>query len=379
MAENGKLDEKVVDVIAAASKGAFNDAGECVKPLVGLEFFPPRTTQGVDNLRERLQRLKKVGPVFADFTWGAGGSTADLTLDLTLEAKHAHGLRPNMHLTCTNMPLERIESALRRCREEGVTNIVALRGDPPVGADHWERSEGGLGCALDLVGYVREHYGDYFCISVAGYPEGHPDRIKVREGGVESLSESELTRYSVDAEGQVQVCGDEDWEAELAYLKAKCDAGADVIITQMFFDASVYGRFVQECRRVGITAPVIPGIMCINAYAGFQRMTGLCKTRVPPELRKRMEAIKDDDAAIKAFGVEYGEELCRALLKHGAPVLHFYTLNLEKVTVGILRRLGLAGEYEAAPAAEKLNGTAAVTNGTAAATNGTAPVPALAV
>lgn len=343
-------DAKIADLLAEAAPGAFNSAGECVKPLIGLEFFPPRTSQGVENLKERLKRLQTIAPLFTDFTWGAGGSTADLTLDLTTAAKDQFDYRPNMHLTCTNMPSEQIDTALAQCKKHGITNIVALRGDPPTGTDTWTASEGGFSCALDLVKYIRLQHSDYFGIAVAGYPEGHPDRIKLREGGLEALSASERTRCSVNATGEVHVCSDEDWQIELDYLRAKCDAGASVIITQMFFDPEVYGVFVKDCRAAGITAPIIPGIMCINAYGGFVRMTGFCKTRVPAELSKRMETIKDDESACKEFGVQYGEEMCRSLLRQGAPCLHFYTLNLEKVTVGILRKLGFADAYDAAAA-----------------------------
>lgn len=291
-----------------------------------------------------------IAPLFTDFTWGAGGSTADLTLDLTIAAKEQFGYRPNMHLTCTNMPTEQIDTALAQCKQHGIRNIVALRGDPPAGKETWTASEGGFSCALDLVRYIRSQHEDYFGIAVAGYPEGHPDRIKLREGGLEALSASERTRCSVNAAGEVQVCGDQDWQIELDYLKAKCDAGASVIITQMFFDPEVYGVFLKDCRAAGITAPIIPGIMCINAYGGFQRMTGFCKTRVPASLSTHLESIKDNEAACKEFGVQYGEEMCRSLLRQGAPCLHFYTLNLEKVTVGILRKLGFAAAYDAAAA-----------------------------
>ncbi|KAG5186668.1 methylenetetrahydrofolate reductase [Tribonema minus] len=333
---------KISDLIAAAQ--------ELRKPFVSLEFFPPRTVAGVVNLRERIQRLKRVAPFFIDFTWGAGGNTADLTLDLVLEAKLEHGLEPNMHLTCTNMPVLKIDNALQACREHGVRNIVALRGDPPAGENQWLASEGGFKCALDLVHYIRQQHGDFFCVSVAGYPEGHPDRIRQRKGGLDALSEAERARCSVSpGTGEVYVCSDKDFEVELAYLKAKCEAGADVIITQMFFDASVYGRFVAECRRVGITQPIVPGIMPINAYGGFQRMTSFCRTRVPPNLLARIEVNKDNEAAIKEIGLDYGEQMCRELLQLGAPGLHFYTLNLEKVTVGILRRMGLAGDYDEPP------------------------------
>lgn len=336
------IGEKIVELC----KTCYAPNGECVRPFVSLEFFPPRSETGLLNLHERMERLKSVHPLFADFTWGAGGSTADMTLELSITCKKELGLVPNMHLTCTNMSVDMIDDALKGCKANGIRNIVALRGDPPKGEDEWSSAEGGFTCALDLVRYIRKHHGNYFGISVAGYPEGHPDRIKLVEGGLESLSKSELTRCSISENGDVHVCSDKDWAEELVYLKEKVDAGSSFIITQMFFDPTVYGVFVKDCRKAGITVPIVPGIMCINAYGGFKRMVGFCKSRVPPQLAARLEAVKDNEAAVKELGVDYGEEMCRSLLQQGAPGLHLYTLNLEKVSVGILRRLGLAGEYD---------------------------------
>lgn len=137
-----------------------------------LEFFPPKTDAGVENLFEVLQKLKQHNPVFVDFTWGAGGSTSDLTLQLCQRALREHGCNPNMHLTCTNMDISKINLALEGCVDAGITNIFALRGDPPVGQELWTATEAGLSCALDLVKYIREKHGEFFCIGVAGYPEG---------------------------------------------------------------------------------------------------------------------------------------------------------------------------------------------------------------
>ncbi|CBN79552.1 conserved unknown protein [Ectocarpus siliculosus] len=342
-------DTKIIDLIQASAKEALTEGGAGFQ---SLEFFPPRTDTGVMNLMDRLGRMKATKPLFVDFTWGAGGSTADLTLDLTTRTKKEHGLVPNMHLTCTNMPVDKIDHALAQCKEHGIRNIVALRGDPPTGSDTWEAAEGGFTCALDLVKYIRKNHGDYFGISVAGYPEGHPNRIKEVPGGVESLSEAEKGRCKIsqDAEGKevVTVCSDADFEIEMNYIKEKVDAGADFIITQMFFDPAVYASYIKACRDRGIEVPVVPGLMCINAYGGFKKMTGFCLTRVPPELMAKMEEMKEDEKAVKAFGVDYGEKMCNALLAAGAPGLHFYTLNLEKVTVGILDRLNLLADYKMA-------------------------------
>lgn len=193
--------------------------------------------------------------------------------------------------------------------------------------------------------YIKANFGDKFGISVAGYPEGHPVAItEVQKGELDSLSDAEKLRLSKvkDKEGTVKyfVCRDDAYKMEMEYLKSKVDAGADFIITQMFFDHNVYSQFVKDCKAWGINCKVVPGIMCINNYGGFMRMTGLCKTRVPEPVMEFMESIKDNEEALKKFGVSFGVELCKHLVECGAPCVHFYTLNLERVVYGILDGLG---------------------------------------
>jgi methylenetetrahydrofolate reductase (NADPH) len=332
-ATQGSADPKIIDLINARS-------GED-EAFVSLEFFPPRTKEGVKNLYSRMERMKEnTNPLFTDITWGAGGSTADLSLDLALHM-HQTGHVANMHLTCTNMDASVIRDALQKCKEGGIRNIVALRGDPPEGESEWTATEGGFTCALDLVRYMRKEFGDFFGIAVAGYPEGHPNAITdLSEEEVGSMTESEKQRCSV-INGVTAVCKDEDYKKEMDYLKEKVDAGADLIITQMFFDVEVFQIFVKDCRDHGIHCPIIPGLMCINAYAGFRKMIGFCKTRVPPSLEEKMESIKGDKDAVKKFGIEFGAEVCQKLIDGGAPGLHFYTLNLEKVVYGTLDTLGI--------------------------------------
>lgn len=328
---------KIIDLMSKKSE----------KPFVSLEYFPPRTEEGVKNLYARMERMKNATtPLFTDVTWGAGGSTADLSLRIALEA-HKNGHLANMHMTCTNMsrdgdPVARVREALETAYEGGIRNIVALRGDPPAGQEVWTQEEGGFACALDLVRYIRKNYGNKFGVSVAGYPEGHPNAItELKPGEEENMTESEKGRCSV-LDGVTFVCKDADYEKELAYLKEKVDAGADFIMTQMFFDAEVFLTFVKDCEAKGINCPIIPGLMCINAYPGFKKMTKFCHTRVPKALAEKMESIKDDDKAVKAFGIEFGIEICKKLLEGGTLVLHFYTLNLEKVVYGILDGLGIS-------------------------------------
>eukprot|EP00541_Cyclophora_tenuis_P008389 CAMPEP_0116563076 /NCGR_PEP_ID=MMETSP0397-20121206/12525_1 /TAXON_ID=216820 /ORGANISM="Cyclophora tenuis, Strain ECT3854" /LENGTH=410 /DNA_ID=CAMNT_0004089465 /DNA_START=12 /DNA_END=1245 /DNA_ORIENTATION=+ len=331
-------DEKIIDLINKKPESQ-------TTPFLSLEYFPPeRSEEGVKNLYARMERMKDtVKPLFTDVTWGAGGSTAELSLDIALQA-HNTGHTANLHMTCTNMagvadPKDAIKEALQKAFDGGIRNIVALRGDPPAGQEEWKAAEGGFTCALDLVKFIKEQFGDSFGISVAGYPEGHPNAISEIQDP-STLSPSEAARSSV-FDGKTYACKDEDYKKEMDYLKSKVDAGAELIITQMFFDVAVFTKFVEDCREWGIKVPVVPGLMCINNYGGFKKMTKFCKTRVPPALGAKMEEIKDDPNAIKEFGVEFGSETVKALMEFGVEVLHFYTLNLEKVVYGILDRLGL--------------------------------------
>lgn len=351
-----KINPKIIDLINKKEDGS--------KPFVSIEFFPPRTETGVKNLYNRMERMKKsINPLFSDVTWGAGGSTADLTLEIAQRLRET-GHIANMHMTCTNMekdgdPKKAVHSALETAKNNGIVNIVALRGDPAAGQEEWKAADGGFTCALDLVEYIRKNFGSDFGISVAGYPEGHPNAISLVEDPL-SMTESERARSSTE-DGKVYTCKDDDYKKEMDYLKKKIDAGADFIITQMFFDTKVFGTFVNDCRKWGITCPIVPGLMCINAYGGFVKMTKFCKTRVPAELKDKMDSLKDDPDAVKAFGIEFGIQMCRDLIEIGVDVLHFYTLNLEKITYGILGGLG----YEVKEAADESDAKTMIAKGSA--------------
>jgi len=335
MTNNFDCNPKIIDLIKAKDKES--------KPFVSIEFFPPRTDSGVKNLYARMERMKEsIDPLFSDVTWGAGGSTAELTLDIAQQLSST-GHVANMHMTCTNMekdcdPKAAVYSALNSAKNKGINNIVALRGDPAAGQEEWKAADGGFTCALDLVKYIRANFGHEFGVSVAGYPEGHPNAISEVEDP-SNMTESEKSRSSME-NGKVYTCRDDDYKKEMDYLKKKIDAGADFVITQMFFDSKVFGSFVEDCRKWGINCPIIPGLMCINTYIGFRKMTKFCKTRVPKELHSKMELLQDDPDAVKAFGIEFGIQMCNDLIKIGVDVLHFYTLNLEKITYGILNGLG---------------------------------------
>jgi len=253
-----------------------------------------------------------------------------------------------MHLTCTNMEKAKVDQALAECKAAGVCNLVALRGDPPRGAEKWEATEGGFNCALDLCKYIRSQTGDYFSIAVAGYPEGHPDAMEVVEGGLDACTEREKRRARVDEAGVVTVCRDAAFDKEMKYMKEKVDAGAQVIITQMFLDSQVFLDYCKYCKEYGINAQIVPGIMCLNNLAGTKRMTGMCKTRLPAGFLEKAEAANTSDDAFKAWGIEFITDMCRKLLDGGASGLHFYTLNLELATVSILKNLKLITAEQAA-------------------------------
>ncbi|XP_019161469.1 PREDICTED: methylenetetrahydrofolate reductase 1-like [Ipomoea nil] len=307
---------KVIDKIREVSK---ENNGN--KVVFSFEFFPPRKQEVVENFFERMERMVAHNPTFCDITWGAGGSTADLTLDIANRMQNKVCVETMMHLTCTNMPVEKIDHALDTIKSNGVQNVLALRGDPPRGQDKFVPVEGGFSCALDLVKHMREKYGDYFGITVAGYPEAHPDVIPA--SGVATA---------------------EAYNNDLAYLKKKVDAGADLIITQLFYDTDCFLKFVNDCRQIGITCPIVPGIMPIKDYRGFVRWTGVCKTKVPPEVMAALEPIKDNEEAIRAYGIHLGTEMCKKIMASGIKTLHLYTLNNEKSALAILMNLGLIEE-----------------------------------
>ena len=317
---------------------------------------------------------------FCDITWGAGGTTSQLSMDIAVHMQQKLNITTNLHMTCTNMvaptaaaddavaetePKKVIQNSIQTAVQHDVVNIFALRGDPPVNADGSHSStfvpiKDGFTCALDLVKFIRHSDTKFdgitdnttqIGVGVAGYPEGHPVAITVVDD-VSTMSESEQARSSYDYDTQTTfTCRDADYEKELIYLKEKVDAGAEFIITQMFFDTAVYIQFVHDCRAIGIACPILPGIMCINNATGFLKMTKFCKTRIPPALYKSMTETVMTPEELKQFGIQFGVEQCRmmmdtaslpatASLYESPPVLHFYTLNLEKVVLGIIQELG---------------------------------------
>lgn len=284
------------------------EAERTKEPSFSFEYFPPKTAQGVQNLYDRMERMYEFGPKFIDITWGAGGRIAELTTEMVVQAQTYFGLETCMHLTCTDMGLEKVNNALQKAYEAGCTNILALRGDPPRDQDKWTATEGGFRYARDLVKHIRETYGDHFDIGVAGYPEGCDDN--------------------------------KDEDLLLDHLKEKVDMGASFIVTQMFYDADNFVRWVGRVRERGINVPIIPGIMPIATYASFLRRAKHMNCRIPEEWLAALDPMKNDDAAVREMGKTLVANMCRKILDAGIRHLHFYTMNLAQATRMILEELG---------------------------------------
>lgn len=276
-------------------------------PSFSFEYFPPKTAQGVQNLYDRMERMYNFGPKFVDITWGAGGRIAELTCEMVVQAQTYLGLEACMHLTCTDMGEEKVNDALRKAYKAGCTNILALRGDPPREHEKWEATEGGFQYARDLVAHIRKTYGNHFDIGVAGYPEGCDDN--------------------------------KDEDSLLDHLKEKVDMGATFIVTQMFYDADNFIRWVGRVRERGITVPIVPGIMPIATYASFLRRANHMNCKVPEDWMAKLEPVKNDDVAVRDIGKTLVAELCRKILAVGIRHLHFYTMNLAQATRMVLEEL----------------------------------------
>lgn len=272
-----------------------------------FEFFVPKTPQGVQNLYDRMDRMYDLNPIFIDITWNAGGRSSALTNEMVYTAQSTLGLETCMHLTCTNMPVAYIDEALAKAYASGCQNILALRGDPPL--DGLELT-GDFRYAKDLIAYIRKKYGDHFNIGIAAYPEGHPE--------------------------------EEDLLLLLQYMKEKTDAGANFIITQMFYDVENFIAWCGQIRKAGIDVPIIPGIMPISTYLAFVRRVKWSQISVPAHFWEALDPVKDDDYLVREVGTTLVAELCQTLIDLGhVNHLHFYTMNLEKLSVMLLERLNL--------------------------------------
>lgn len=270
-----------------------------------FEFFPPKTAEGAEKLRATREQLAQLKPKFFSVTFGAGGSTRDRTLEAVREIQ-ASGSEAAPHLSCIGSTRENIREILDEYKGQGIRHLVALRGDLPSGT----LDAGEFNYANELVSFIRAETGDWFEIEVAAYPEIHPQA--------------------------------RSWKDDLANFKRKVDAGADSAITQYFFNADAYFRFVEETRAMGVEIPVVPGIMPIGNYTQLARFSDACGAEIPRWLRKKLESYGEDLASIRAFGLDVVTELCDRLLAGGAPGLHFYTMNQAGPSTTIWQRLGLS-------------------------------------
>jgi methylenetetrahydrofolate reductase (NADPH) len=275
--------------------------------LFSFEFFPPKTDAGVSKLEETIRELADLDPAYVSVTYGAGGSTRDRTVELVTRIQGQAGICAMAHLTCSGAGRDEIGAVIDRLIAGGIENVIALRGDPPSGAERFEVAPGGFAHASDLVAFIRQRHGDLLCLAGAAYPEGHPE------------------------------C--RDLERDLQHLIAKVRAGVDFIITQLFFDNRWYFDFVRRARAAGVTVPIVPGIMPITNLAQIQRITRMCGAEIPPALFAELERRRDDPSAVQQLGVAQATAQCVDLLEGGAPGIHFYTLNQSPATRMILTAL----------------------------------------
>ena len=272
------------------------------RPLRSLEFFPPKDDAGVESLRATAAALRGMHPDFVSVTYGAGGTTRDRTAQVSALLKNDLGFTVMPHLTCVGHTRTELAEVADRIHIGGFRNIMALRGDPPKGETTFTPFKDGLRYASDLVALLKSRHAD-FCLGVGGYPEKHPEASSL--------------------------------EADLANLKRKVDAGADFITTQLFFDNSVYYRFVEKCRAAGIAVPIVPGIMPVLSLKQIKRFTDMCGTHLPPPLVTRLEVAAENPEVVEIVGVDWALDQIRGLLAHGAPGYHLYILNRAKAALAL--------------------------------------------
>lgn len=277
---------------------------------ISFELFPPKTEQGVENLCAHVRRLMEFKPKFLTCTYGAGGSRQDATLDVLARVKEISGLPVASHLTCVGSTVEKLCDYLDQAANQGVDYIVALRGDPPKGTAEFQCVEGGLRYANELVSLIRDRFSQ-FGIAVAGYPEVHqeaPDR-----------------------------------RTDLDNLKRKVDCGADVVITQLFYENEDFYRFRDDCERAGINVPIVPGILPVTNFKQAQKIAGMCKARIPADLEAGMLENEDPDAQFRC-GVEHARRQTIDLLENQVPGIHYYVLNKSDAAAQMLDGLQLVAE-----------------------------------
>lgn len=274
---------------------------------LSVEFFPPKTEKGEENLFSEIAIIKRVNPGFCSVTYGAGGSTRDKTVGLVESIHSECGLEVMCHLTVVGQSKMEARAILARLKEKGIENVLALGGDPPQGMTDWRPHPDGFHHAIEL---VREATGfGCFSVAVAGFPECHP-RATSRA-------------------------------ADLRFLKEKVDAGAAAVITQLFFENDDYFRFVEDLRKLGVAVPIVPGVLPILSAPQVRRFAALCSAKIPPKLDKELAKVESDDGAAVEMGIEYASRQCEQLITFGVPGVHFYSLNKAYSVQAICKNLGL--------------------------------------
>ena len=279
------------------------------QPVISFEFFPTKTPEGERTLLEKtIPALALLKPDFCSVTYGAGGSTREKTLTIVDRIQRQQGLTAMAHMTCVNATRDDTASVLAQARTLGISNVLALRGDPPGGSGDFQKTDGGFEYSYELVRFIRDSGG--FSIGVAGFPEGH-------------IAQSEGKHA--------------DWR----HLKHKIDQGADFVITQLFFDNRDYFEFRDYLTSLGVKVPLVPGIIPILSAGQIKRFVALCGAALPEALVSELDRRGADDQAVAQYGIEYATRQCEELLREGVPGLHFYTLNKAQSTTAIVRNLGL--------------------------------------
>jgi methylenetetrahydrofolate reductase (NADPH) len=277
------------------------------EPAFSFEVFPPKDAEGVARLFDTVSALRRFDPAYVSVTWGAGGSTRQLTVELVRRLQAEAGVDPMAHLTCVGATRDELRAVLDQFADAGIRNVLPLRGDPPKGETEFRAARDGFAFAAELVAFIRAEYGDLFCLAGAAYPEKH-----------------------VEAP---------DAETDLLHLRDKVQAGVDFLITQLFFDDRDYFDFVKRARSVGIDVPIIPGVMPITNLGQIKRFTAMCGARIPAPLLQQLEAAEGHGSDVTAIGVAHATQQCRELLAKGAPGVHFYTLNRSPATTRVLESL----------------------------------------
>jgi methylenetetrahydrofolate reductase (NADPH) len=274
---------------------------------LSVEFFPPKTDKGEENLFSEIETIKRLNPAFCSVTYGAGGSTREKTVELVDRIHRTCGLEVMCHLTVVGQSKDDARAVLKKLQEKGIENIIALGGDPPQGTVDWQPHPDGFHYAAELVREATVLGG--FSIAVAGFPEVHP---------------------RAESRG-----------SDLRYLKEKVDAGAAAIITQLFFDNDDYYRYVEDVRKLGVVVPIVPGVLPILSAPQVRRFTSLCCAKIPVALERELVKVENDEQAAVQLGIDYATRQCEGLIKFGIPGLHFYSLNKSYSVRAVCKNLDL--------------------------------------